>query len=105
MRRRSRTATRHSNAAPLALALFVAFAAAAAAAEPKETVPCEQVASIGVATMTEDGVITLRLRSLPPGPIAEGTMSYKPGDPQYEEIKKHIGGIAPGETKPVRPWC
>jgi hypothetical protein len=32
-------------------------------------------------------------------------MSYRPGDPQYEEIKKHIGGIAPGETKPVRPWC
>jgi cellulose biosynthesis protein BcsQ len=26
-------------------------------------------------------------------------------DPQYEEIKKHIGGIKPGETKPVRPWC
>ena len=103
MRRRSRTATRRSNAAPLAFALVVAFAAAAA--EPKETVPCEQVASIGVATMTEDGVITLRLRSLPPGPIAEGTMSYKSGDPQYEEIKEHIGGIAPGETKPVRPWC
>ena len=37
--------------------------------------------------------------------FAEGTMRYKPGDPQYEEIKKHIGGSKPGETKPVRPWC
>ena len=99
MRQRSRTAIRRCSAAtPLALALIVAFAAVAAAAEPKETVPCEQVASIGVATMTDDGVITLRLRSLPPGPIAEGTMRYKPGDPEYENIKKHIGGIAPGET-------
>ena len=106
MRRRSRTAIRRCSAAtPLVLALFVAIAAAAAAAESGATVPCEQVASIGVATMSNDGVITLRLRSLPPGPIAEGTMSYRPGDPQYEEIKKHIGGIAPGETKPVRPWC
>ena len=105
MRRRSRPATRRSSAAPPALALLVALAAAAAVAEPKETVPCEQVASIGVATMTNDGVLTLRLRSLPPGPIGEGTMRYKPGDPEYEDIKKHIGGIAPGETRPVRPWC
>src|SRR5664280_3728219 len=105
MRRRSRLATRRSSAAPPALALLVALGAAAAAAEPKETVPCEQVASIGVATMTDDGVLTLRLRSLPPGPIGEGTMRYKPGDREYEDIKKHIGGINPGETKPVRPWC
>ena len=89
----------------MVLVLLFSLAAAAAGAQPAATVPCEQVASIGVATMTEDGTITLRLRSLPPGPIAEGTMSYKPGDPQYEEIKKHIGGIKPGETKPVRPWC
>jgi hypothetical protein len=89
----------------MVLALLFALAAAAAGAQPAATVPCEQVASIGSATMTDDGTITLRLRSLPPGPIAEGTMSYRPGDPQYEEIKKHIGGIKPGETKPVRPWC
>ena len=105
MRRRSRPATRRSSAAPPALALLVTLTAAAAAAEPKETVPCEQVASIGVATMTDDGAITLRLRSLPPGPIGEGTMRYRPGDREYEVIKNHIGGIAPGETKPVRPWC
>jgi hypothetical protein len=68
-------------------------------------VPCEQVASIGVAVMTDDGAITLRLRSLPPGPIGEGMMRHRPGDRDYEDIKQHIGGIAPGETKPVRPWC
>ena len=77
MRRRSRPATRRSSAAPPALALLVALAAAAAAAEPKEAVPCEQVASIGVAVMTDDGAITLRLLNtlersvLPPFTLAK----------------------------------
>ena len=105
MKRRSIAVTTHRQRAPLAAALLLALVTAAAGAEPGTTVPCEKVESIGVATMTEDGTITLRLRSLPPGPIAEGTMSYRPGDPQYEEVKRHLGGIKPGEAKPVRPWC
>lgn len=88
---------------PLAVAVLVAMAAGPASAQT--TPPCEQAASIGVAIMTADGVITLRLRSLPPGPIAEATMRYTPGDPKYEEVMTHLGGIAPGETKAVRPWC
>jgi len=55
--------------------------------------------------MDADGVLTLRLRSLPPGPIAEGTFTYRPGDARYDEIRNHLGGIAPGEAKPVPPWC
>jgi hypothetical protein len=31
-------------------------------------------------------------------------MSDRPGDPKYDEINRHIGGIAPGETRSVRPW-
>jgi hypothetical protein len=84
----------------LALALLTLAASAGA-----QKAGCDGVASIGVATMTPDGEITLRIRSLPPGPIAEGTLRYKPDDPKYREIKTHLGGIAPGETKPVRPWC
>ena len=68
-------------------------------------VPCFMVESIGVATMSKDGVITLRIRSLPPGPIAEAEFRYAPGDAKYEDIKRHLDGIAPGESKPVRPWC
>ncbi len=64
----------------------------------------ERPQSIGSAHMLPDGTIVLRLRSLPPGPIAEGRWEVKPGDAQYEEIKRHIGGIAPGEWKPVPPW-
>ena len=37
--------------------------------------------------------------------IAEGELRYAPDDPQYEEIKQHLGGIAPGDIKPVKPWC
>jgi hypothetical protein len=79
--------------------------AAAASTDAQDRAPCATVESIGTATMSEDGVITLRLRSLPPGPIAEGTLRYRPGGPQYQQIKQHLGGIAPGESKSVRPWC
>jgi hypothetical protein len=88
---------------PLAVAAFVAMAAGHASAQTAP--PCEQASSIGVATMTADGVITLRLRSLPPGPIAEATMRYAPDDPKYQDVMTHLGGIAPGETKTVKPWC
>jgi hypothetical protein len=73
--------------------------------ETKAPIPCEAVESIGVAQMSPDGVITLSLRSLDPGPRAEGQITYAPDDPQYDEIKQHLGGIAPGEFKNVRPWC
>jgi len=90
----------------VAAALLGCLAAAAVAAEKSnEPIPCESVESIGVAEMSADGVISLRLRSLSPNPIAEGVLTYAPDDPQYEEIKRHLGGIAPGEFKPVRPWC
>jgi hypothetical protein len=87
----------------LLVAACVALSSLAIGADEKAS--CEAVASIGSATMTPDGVITLQIRSLPPGPIAEGLIRYTPGDAKYEEIKQHLGGISPGETKPVRPWC
>jgi hypothetical protein len=93
------------NAAKGALAALALLSLVAAPILAADNLPCTQVESIGVAHMEQDGTITLRMRSLPPGPIAEGTLTYKPGDPKYEEIKKHLGGIAPGETKSVPPWC
>jgi|SRR5689334_1138826 len=66
---------------------------------------CEDLDSVGTARLSANGVITLHLRSLWPEPKAEAELDYAPDDPQYEEIKHHLGGIAPGETKPVPPWC
>jgi hypothetical protein len=68
-------------------------------------IPCEAVDSVGSAKMSADGTITLRIRSLWPQPIAEAELIYTPDNPQHGEIKRHLGGIAPGETKPVPPWC
>jgi hypothetical protein len=65
----------------------------------------ENPSSIGVATMAADGTITLQLRAEGAGgTIGDAVFVYKPGDKMYAEIKRHIGDIKPGETKPVPPW-
>jgi hypothetical protein len=92
---------------PAAAVLLVAasFAVTANAQFKNAPIPCVAVESIGTADMSAAGVITLHLHSIAPDPLAEGVLTYAPDDPQYDEIKKHLGGIAPGESKEVRPWC
>jgi hypothetical protein len=61
--------------------------------------------SIGVATMSADGVIRLQLRAEGPnGEIGDALLIYAPDNPDYAEVITHLGGLAPGETKPVPPW-
>jgi len=92
--------------AVLASSLPAPFAGAVLADDrSSQPIPCDDIDSIGQAKMSVDGTITLQLRSLWPNPIAESQLVYPPGDPQYEEIKHHLGGITPGESKPVPPWC
>ena len=79
--------------------------AGAATDKSSQPIPCDDIDSIGKAKMSADGTITLQLRSLWPDPIAESELVFAPNDPQYEEIKHHLGGITPGESKPVPPWC
>jgi hypothetical protein len=82
------------------------FAASAGAPQrSNQPIPCDDIDSVGRAKMSSDGTITLQLRSLWPNPIAETELVYAPDDPQYEEIKHHLGGIVPGESKPVPPFC
>jgi hypothetical protein len=78
---------------------------AAAVSGNDPPIPCEAVDSVGHASMSADGTITLRVRSLWPQPFAETTLVYAPGDAQYGMIKRHLGGIAPGQAKPVPPMC
>jgi hypothetical protein len=97
---------RQTFVAALAVVLTTHFAGAApAAGGTSQPIPCDDIDSVGRAKMSADGTITLQLRSLWPNPIAETQLVYAPDDPQYEEIKHHLGGIAPGESKPVPPWC
>src|SRR6516165_9465619 len=87
--------------------VFALFAANldAAAAEDSVPIPCEAIDSVGRAHMSADGAITLRLHTLWPQPFTESERVYAPDDPRYAFIKRHLGGIAPGETKPVPPLC
>ena len=90
----------------LAPSLAGGFAGVALVADRNsQPIPCDDIDSVGRAKMSADGTITLQLRSLWPDPIAESELVFAPDDPQYEEIKHHLGGIKPGESKPVPPFC
>ena len=86
-----------SAALVLTVVMVVAVARTASAAEPAPLY-------IGTATMEADGTLVLWLRAESGAIVGHGTMTVRPGDPHYEDYKRHIGGIAPGETKPVPAW-
>jgi hypothetical protein len=93
--------------AAVAFLLASSFAVPAAAQFKRDLPPvtCATVESIGTAQMSADGVITLHLKSLWPDPSEDTDLTYAPDDPQYDEIKKHLGGMTPGDSKPIPPWC
>lgn len=61
--------------------------------------------TIGTATMAQDGSIHMQIASREcDGSIAHGDFTVRPGEPQYAEIVRHAGGLAPGQSKPVPAW-
>ena len=71
-------------------------------ATAEEAPPAE---SIGMATMRDDGTIVLQLRAEgPSGIIGDGRMEYPPSHARYQYILDHLGGLTPGEQKPVPPF-
>lgn len=69
------------------------------------TVKPEQQPSIGTATMEPDGTIVLQLRAEGPGgSIGDALFRYPPDHPEYRSVLDHLGGLHPGEGKPVPPW-
>lgn len=61
--------------------------------------------SIGRATMSEDGTITLDLRAeAESGQVGTSRLVYPPSHAQYDYILKHLGGMKPKESKPVPPF-
>jgi hypothetical protein len=63
-------------------------------------------ASIGVATMNADRTIVLDLRAeASDGTIGDSRLVYPPTHKDYDQILKHLGGLRPGERKPVPPWA
>jgi hypothetical protein len=60
---------------------------------------------IGTATMNADATIVLQLRATASdGTTGDGQLIYPPAHPRYAEILRHVGGLRPGESKPVPPW-
>lgn len=60
--------------------------------------------SIGRATMEADGTVHLDLRAMGGGAVGDAEVAYPPGCPEYGQVLAHLGGLAPGEVKPVPPW-
>jgi len=83
----------------LAVALLLLLGAPASAQTLQQD--CRGTGSIGTAVMSADGTITLTFN----GPVMRGVLAYHRGNPQYARIMSHIGGIQPGQKKPVPPWC
>ncbi len=61
--------------------------------------------SIGMAWMEQDGTVVLQLRAEGPGPIlGDALLQYPTSHPEYDSVLEHLGGLLPGEEKPVPPW-
>jgi hypothetical protein len=58
--------------------------------------------TVGVATISTDGTIRVQFRVVGQGgAIGDALREYKPGDPRYEDVKKFLGDIKPGEAKSI----
>ncbi|HXB51269.1 MAG TPA: hypothetical protein VNU69_00820 [Rhizomicrobium sp.] len=79
---------------------FLLLLTVSASAEVMQS-DCRGPGSIGTALMSADGTITLTIST----PGQQGALAYHRGDPQYARILSHVGGLHPGERKPVPPFC
>lgn len=62
-------------------------------------------ATIGSARMLPDGTIVLDLRAEGAGgQVGDARVTYAKDSPHYAEVLAHLGGLKPGEVKPVPAW-
>ena len=62
-------------------------------------------ATIGTATMREDGTIVMRIGSNSEATgKGEARILYDKDHEKYQMIIEHLGGIQPGEEKSIPPW-
>ncbi len=60
--------------------------------------------SIGTARMEADGTVVLDLIARQGATVGHGRLTYPPGHPERAAILRHLGGLRPGEVKPVPPF-
>lgn len=54
--------------------------------------------------MLPDGTLVLNLRAQTGPALGDAQLTYPPSHAEYSKILEHVGPIAPGQTKPVKPW-
>jgi hypothetical protein len=82
------------------LMLILALAPLPAAAQMQSD--CRAAGIIGNAVMASDGTITLTLTA-PDG--SQAALAYRKDDPNYARMLSHVGGMRPGQHKPVPAFC
>jgi hypothetical protein len=71
----------------------------------EETAAANNPEFIGKASMWPDGTIQLQLRAEDgSGTMGDALLTYPKDHRKYEMILDHLGGLRPGEEKPVRPF-
>src|SRR5690242_7130101 len=93
----------------LLLTLVLGLAACGDSRPPVTSPPVQQPASkagsIGSAKMLDDGTIQLQLRAEGDGGmVGDALLVYPPSHADYQRILTHLGGMKPGESKPVPPF-
>jgi hypothetical protein len=73
-------------------------------AAPSASTDAGQAPSIGEARMLADGTIVLQLRAEGPNAVGDAQLTYHKADKDYAKILEHLGGLQPGESKPVPPF-
>ena len=87
------------------LAAWMVVTACSTAPDAATRSGISQQESIGVATMDADRTITLRLRAEgPDGALGEGLVVYPLSHEDYQYVLDHLGGLEPGQSKPVPPF-
>src|ERR1041384_2974239 len=71
--------------------------------EPNESAP-PSPRLIGIASMKPYGTIVLDLHGGSEAHDALGVIQYPPGHKDYAAVLRHLGGLRPGERKPVPAW-
>jgi len=67
--------------------------------------PVEAPRSIGVVWMERDRSIVVKLRAEgPDGIIGDAQFIFKRRSPRYEQVMRYLGGMNPGEARPVYEW-
>lgn len=60
--------------------------------------------SIGSVHMLKNRAIVVTLRAVAGGILGDAVFTIEPYETTWHEVLKHVGGLEPGDDKPLPPW-